>query len=174
MPRSMPSRCSSSGSTHARSSITPLTSKSGFTRQGILDAVPSLEELGEERRAEKIRYAPSPDTADRDSDEKEDTPSRVLDEFSSTFGSERILKLTNFSPSQLNDLWNDIASYMLSHWNVWRGGQVETNGKACTLASLKHSGQWEVVAGIFHIQPPPRKDGVEFLRYPLSLHLRYV
>ncbi|KAE9004045.1 hypothetical protein PR003_g931 [Phytophthora rubi] len=52
---------------------------------------------------------------------------------------------------------------MLSHWNVGRGatsGQTAKDVFFMTLASLKHCGDWAIVAGDFHIQPPTFKKMV--------------
>ncbi|KAG3079411.1 hypothetical protein PI125_g20711 [Phytophthora idaei] len=63
--------------------------------------------------------------------------------------------MTNFAPVELERLWGYLRAHVSENWNVGRGRKREIRPKDVPfmfLASLKHCGQWDIVAGVFKIK----------------------
>ncbi|KAG2878496.1 hypothetical protein PC116_g21332 [Phytophthora cactorum] len=68
-----------------------------------------------------------------------------------------ILRLTNFTPRELNTLWMSVRAHVTLHWNVGRGQHSVYKGKNVLfmlLVVMKNGGTWEMLSSIFHVKTP--------------------
>ena len=113
-----------------------------------------LCEALEDREREIGEY---PTSHEEVSDDEADAESPVFDSFYSAGGSEGIMKMTNFTPSEFRSIWNTIEGYVSEHWNVGRGRKSSHSAMDVffmMLTVLKHGGAWDLMARIFGIKGP--------------------
>ena len=77
------------------------------------------------------------------SDDKADAGSPVFDSFHCAGGSEGIMKMTSFTPSEFHGIGSTIEGYVSEHWIVFM-----------MITVLKHGGVWDLIARIFGIKGP--------------------
>lgn len=76
--------------------------------------------------------------------------------------------MTNFSPHELNQLWDRLSAHVQTRWNVGRGKKCRFSGKDVffmLLVVLKNWGTWDLNAYIFRLKAPSFENMiVGFLR----------
>ncbi|GMF13785.1 unnamed protein product [Phytophthora lilii] len=81
----------------------------------------------------------------------------IFDEFVAEGGGDAIMRLTNFTPREINTLWASVRSHVARSWNVGRGRRSKFTGKYVMfmlLVVLKNGGTWEMLSNIFHVKTP--------------------
>ncbi|KAG3098932.1 hypothetical protein PI124_g15264 [Phytophthora idaei] len=111
-----------------------------------------LQERDNSRRQELEEYP-------RVAEESESTASQspIYDGFVAEGGGDAILRLTNFTPRELNTLWMSVRAHVTRHWNVGRGRRSVYKGKDLLfmlLVVMKNGGTWEMLSSIFHVKTP--------------------
>ncbi|ETV64188.1 hypothetical protein H257_18887 [Aphanomyces astaci] len=127
-----------------------------------------LEDLEQQRRDKLARFTT---VRQEEPDEDADSNSPIYDAFLSTQGPEGIFSLTNFSPSEFDLLWADLRHFVSKNWNVGSGRKSEVSARdllLMMLASMKHCGNWDVVALVFSQKPPTFEKRV--LGYIKAVH----
>ncbi|KAG3090114.1 hypothetical protein PI124_g8513 [Phytophthora idaei] len=112
-----------------------------------------LEDREESRREELDRYPV--DVGDNDTDVT--STCLILDEIYRGGGADAVLRLTNFSPRELNVLWFSLRNHVVRYWNVGRGRRSTFAAKDVffmLLVVMKCGGTWNMLARIFRIKTP--------------------
>ncbi|KAE9297319.1 hypothetical protein PR003_g23526 [Phytophthora rubi] len=130
-----------------------------------------LQEREAERVSKRARYHRDPlPTKEGD----EDSAHPLLDTYRDSVGSEGVLKMTNFTPSEIERVYGCVSDFMATRWNVGRGQRSKRTPVDMffmTLSVLKNGGDWAVLANSFGIKPAAfEKMIVHFLEL-LSPHL---
>ncbi|KAF0765296.1 hypothetical protein AaE_002992 [Aphanomyces astaci] len=143
------------------------THRSQLTVRNINQGVARLESLDQQRRAKRARYMYSTVREDEPDDDLE-SASPVFDAFFNARGTDGIMTMTNFSPSEFNVLWADIRLYVNKSWNVGSGRKCEVSNRDMLfmlLTTMKTGGSWDIVATIFkEASPTFQKRVMYFVR----------
>ncbi|GMF45885.1 unnamed protein product [Phytophthora fragariaefolia] len=81
----------------------------------------------------------------------------IFDGFVADGGADAIVRLTNFTPREINTLWASVRGHVARYWNVGRGRRSKFTGKDVMfmmLVVLKNGGTWEMLSIIFHVKTP--------------------
>ncbi|KAG4061916.1 hypothetical protein PC123_g3269 [Phytophthora cactorum] len=121
-------------------------------RQHLESVLLMLQERDNSRRQELEEYP-------RVAEESESTASQspIYDGFVAEGGGDAILRLTSFTPRELNTLWMSVRAHVTLHWNVGRGQRSVYKGKDVLfmlLVVMKNGGTWEMLSSIFHVKTP--------------------
>ncbi|KAG3120075.1 hypothetical protein PI124_g492 [Phytophthora idaei] len=122
------------------------------SRQHLESVLLMLHERDNSRRQELEEYP-------RVAEESESTASQspIYDRFVAEGGGDAILRLTNFTPRELNTLWMSVRAHVTRHWNGGRGRRSVYKGKDVLfmlLVVMKNGGTWEMLSSIFHVKTP--------------------
>ncbi|ETN14365.1 hypothetical protein PPTG_07981 [Phytophthora nicotianae INRA-310] len=110
-----------------------------------------LEDREEARLEELNRYS---DEVDVNNTEPTST-CPIFDGIYRDGGAEAVLRLTNFSPSEINTLWFSVRGHVHRYWNVGRGRRSTFAAKDVffmLLVVMKCGGTWDMVARIFKVK----------------------
>jgi len=159
--RSPRSQAVSSGSPAASSrSSAPRTMSRAAVRRSFL----VLQELESKRVSKRARYHNHPLPP---SEGNEDSPHPLLDAYKQTVGMEGVMKLSNFTPTEISRLWSSASDYMSTRWNTGRDNKCKyppVDVLFMTLCVLKNGGHWDVLASSYEIKAPTfEKMVIKFL-----------
>ena len=89
------------------------------------------------------------DMEDYNSDNKVDSEAPLLEAIYLTEGNTGLVTTTNFTTTELDELWGHVSTPALSRWNVGRGRKVSHKAKdvmMMALSVLKRGEPWDVLA----------------------------
>lgn len=114
------------------------------TAQQILDAA-------HQRQVEIETALPAynSDMEDYNSDDEVDSEAPLLEAIYLTEGNTGLVTTTNFTATELDELWGHVSTPALSRWNVGRGRKVSHKAKdvmMMALSVLKRGEPWDVLA----------------------------
>ncbi|OWZ00662.1 hypothetical protein PHMEG_00028101 [Phytophthora megakarya] len=92
---------------------------------------------------------------DSSSEEEDDSPCPLFDEYLATGAPEEIMSMTKLSPEQFNVLWCSGEDHIVRNWNVGKGNKCNVAPKDVlfmTLSTLKVCGKWDIPARVFKIK----------------------
>lgn len=139
----------------AKTQANTSTKMSTFDDETVPNALKILADAAAARDSELQRFNQLPDIID--SDEDSDSPCPVFDLFLNDGGPAAIISMTNFSPSEFEQIWAHLGDFVCKNYNVGRGKKYSTGGKDAlfmTITVLKHGGQWDILARIFRMKGP--------------------
>ncbi|KAE9047189.1 hypothetical protein PR003_g5044 [Phytophthora rubi] len=79
-----------------------------------------------------------------DSDDKPDSSSPSYDMYLRAEVSNGVLRYTNFTPQEFDNLWSRVELYVAQHWSTGRGKKPSNSGKDVffmSISALKHCGK---------------------------------
>ncbi|KAE9233115.1 hypothetical protein PF004_g9736 [Phytophthora fragariae] len=145
-----------------------------FDGQAAIRAFLQLQELEAARVSKRARYHNDPlPTTEGD----EDSAHPLLDTFRDSVGSDDVLKMTNFTPSEIAQVYGDVSDFMAARWNIGRGQsskQTPVDVFFMTLCVLKNGGEWAVLAHSFGMKPAAFEKMIVHFLDLLSPHLYHL
>lgn len=122
-----------------------------ITLQVLVAVRTTLGDVNADRRAEIEQCANDVE----ETDNKHDSYFSVFEAFHTSGGSDDIVLMTNFSVPEFNRVWDEISSFVNSHWNFSLEIRCELQNKdvlSMIQTVFKHGGQRNFLACMFKIR----------------------
>lgn len=95
-----------------------------------------------------------------ESDDEADKECPILDNYYEADGNDGMVKMTNFTTNEFEDMYGYLHEYFTTHWDVGRGRGSSVklmDSLFMLLTVLEHEGSWKILAWVFRIKYPTFK-----------------